>query len=72
MHLQVFRIDTGIGNDWPIRQRRSDAAADPQILGTVCFDLFAAGGDGGEQASVGQLQKLSFALRGWFGSGWTN
>ena len=71
--MQVFGIDTGIGNDRLVRQqRRSDAAADPQILGIVCFDLFAAGGDGGEQASVGQSRKLSFALRGWFGSGWTN
>jgi hypothetical protein len=51
--LQLFGIDTGIGNDWPIRQRRrSDAAADPQILCAVLFDLLTTDGDGGNGGSA--------------------
>ena len=49
LHLQVFGIGTLIDKDRLIRQqRRFDAAADPQILCVVLFDLFAASGDGGD------------------------
>jgi hypothetical protein len=33
------------------------------------FDLLTASGD---QASVGQLRKMPFALKGCFSSGWTS